>query len=124
MKTPKMTYPQNAANRYQNREGRSKGKGLYLEVRPNGSKYWGYKYRFVGEEKLQALGVYPETSLAEARGSTSKRANCRRLALILPRIKKRTQTKEMMRVYNKVPATRSWLIKVMFAQHNDVLYFT
>ena len=46
----------------------SDGKGLYLEVRPNGSKYWRYKYRFVGKEKLLALGVYPETSLAEARG--------------------------------------------------------
>jgi|TARA_R110001606_G_scaffold112358_1_gene239205 integrase len=40
---------------------------MYLEVRPNGSKYWRYKYRFVGKEKLLALGVYPETSLAEAR---------------------------------------------------------
>ncbi len=46
----------------------SDGKGLYLEIRPNGSKYWRYKYRFVGKEKLLALGVYPETSLAEARG--------------------------------------------------------
>ena len=40
---------------------------MYLEVRPNGSKYWRYKYRFIGKEKLLALGVYPETSLAEAR---------------------------------------------------------
>lgn len=40
---------------------------MYLEVRPNGSKYWRFKYRFVGKEKLLALGVYPETSLAEAR---------------------------------------------------------
>lgn len=39
----------------------SDGKGLYLEVRLNGSKYWRYKYRFVGKEKLLALGVYPET---------------------------------------------------------------
>tara|TARA_R100000005_G_scaffold96726_1_gene86833 strand:- start:18554 stop:19708 length:1155 start_codon:yes stop_codon:yes gene_type:complete len=40
---------------------------MYLEIRPNGSKYWRFKYRFVGKEKLLALGVYPETSLAEAR---------------------------------------------------------
>ena len=42
-------------------------KGLYLDVRPNGSKYFRLKYRFGGKEKLLALGVYPETSLAQAR---------------------------------------------------------
>ncbi|KAB2913282.1 MAG: tyrosine-type recombinase/integrase [Bacteroidetes bacterium] len=42
------------------------GRGLYLEVMPNGSKYWRMKYRFAGKEKRLALGVYPETSLKEA----------------------------------------------------------
>jgi len=42
-------------------------KGLYLEVRPNGSKYWRMKYRFHGKEKLAAFGVYPDVSLAAAR---------------------------------------------------------
>lgn len=42
------------------------GRGLYLHVMPNGSKYWRMKYRFAGKEKLLALGVYPETSLKEA----------------------------------------------------------
>jgi len=27
------------------------GKGLYLEVMPNGSRYWRMKYRFDGKEK-------------------------------------------------------------------------
>lgn len=36
-------------------------------VQPNGSKYWRLKYRFLSKEKVLALGVYPETSLAEAR---------------------------------------------------------
>jgi len=44
-------------------------KGLYLEVRPNGSKYWRHKYRFAGKEKLISYGVYPEVSLAEARAN-------------------------------------------------------
>ena len=43
------------------------GRGLYLEVRPNGSKYWRYKFRFEGKEKLLALGVYPAVKLIEAR---------------------------------------------------------
>lgn len=32
--------------------------GLYLQVQPNGSKYWRWKYRFAGKEKVLALGVY------------------------------------------------------------------
>ncbi|WP_394540633.1 Arm DNA-binding domain-containing protein [Lysobacter enzymogenes] len=43
------------------------GGGLYLEVMPNGSRYWRLKYRFGGKEKRLALGVFPEVSLAVAR---------------------------------------------------------
>ena len=42
------------------------GGGLYVHVKPTG-KYWRYKYRFANKEKLLALGIYPETSLAEVR---------------------------------------------------------
>lgn len=42
-------------------------KGMYLEIQPNGSKYWRLKYRIGGKEKLLALGVYPGTTLANAR---------------------------------------------------------
>ena len=45
------------------------GGGLFLEIRPNGSKYWRLAYRFQGKQKLLALGVYPEVTLAEARES-------------------------------------------------------
>lgn len=45
----------------------SDGGGMYLEVMPNGSKYWRLKYRFEGKEKKLALGVYPDVSLALAR---------------------------------------------------------
>ena len=43
------------------------GKGLYLLVHPNGSKYWRMKYQFSGKEKTLAFGVWPEVSLTEAR---------------------------------------------------------
>ncbi|NIF54628.1 integrase arm-type DNA-binding domain-containing protein [Burkholderia sp. Ax-1724] len=43
------------------------GEGMYLEVAPNGSKYWRLKYRFAGKEKRLALGIYPYVSLADAR---------------------------------------------------------
>ena len=48
----------------------SAGRGLYLEVMPNGSKYWRMKYRIKADGKLKekriAFGVYPEISLKEA----------------------------------------------------------
>ena len=43
------------------------GDGLYIEVRPNGGKWWRFKYRFEGKEKLLSLGTYPEVPLALAR---------------------------------------------------------
>ncbi len=51
-------------------------KGLFLLVHPNGSRYWRLKYRYAGREKLLALGVYPDVSLATAR---SKREEARKL---------------------------------------------
>src|SRR5262245_181230 len=40
--------------------------GLYLEVMPNGSKYWRLKYRFAGKEKRLAPGVFPKVSVKKA----------------------------------------------------------
>ena len=42
-------------------------KGLYVLINTNGSKYFRLKYRFTGKEKVLALGVYPETTLKQAR---------------------------------------------------------
>jgi len=43
------------------------GDGLYIELRPNGGKWWRFKYRFDGKEKLISFGTYPEVPLALAR---------------------------------------------------------
>ncbi|MFV8819688.1 tyrosine-type recombinase/integrase [Haliea sp. E17] len=48
------------------------GRGLYLLIQPNGAKYWRYKYRYAGKEKVLALGVYPEVSLKAARQAHQK----------------------------------------------------
>ena len=42
-------------------------KGLHLLINPNGSRYWRFSYRFDGKQKTLALGVYPDTSLKQAR---------------------------------------------------------
>ncbi|MDN7458177.1 tyrosine-type recombinase/integrase [Burkholderia cenocepacia] len=41
--------------------------GLFLLVTPAGQRYWRFKYRIAGKEKLLALGVYPDVSLQAAR---------------------------------------------------------
>lgn len=48
------------------------GFGLFLLVNPKGSKYWRFKYNYLGKEKRMAFGVYPEVSLAEAREKRDK----------------------------------------------------
>jgi integrase len=41
--------------------------GLYLLVRPNGSRLWRMKYRVAGREQKLSFGAYPEVSLRDAR---------------------------------------------------------
>jgi len=42
-------------------------RGLYLQVNPNGGRYWRFNYRFNGKQKTLALGTYPDVPLARAR---------------------------------------------------------
>ena len=42
-------------------------RGLYLEVTTTGGRWWRFKYRFAGKEKLLSMGTYPDTPLKAAR---------------------------------------------------------
>ncbi|HGX94086.1 MAG TPA: DUF4102 domain-containing protein [Candidatus Tenderia sp.] len=42
-------------------------RGLFLILTPKGGKWWRFKYRFDGKEKLLSLGTYPDVSLKQAR---------------------------------------------------------
>ncbi len=70
------------------------GGGLYLEVSPNGGKWWRLKYRFTGKEKRLSLGVYPDVSLKEAR---RRRDEARQL---LPETSTRALTERLRRNRN------------------------
>lgn len=50
----------------------SDSRGLYVEVRPTGGKFWRYRYKLDGKENVFALGEYPELSLADARAERDK----------------------------------------------------
>ena len=50
--------------------------GLFLLVNPNGSRWWRFRYRIDGKEKLISFGVYPEVTLKEAR---ERRDNSRKM---------------------------------------------
>ena len=54
----------------------SDGLGMYLLLKPDGSRYWRMDYRFDGKRKTLALGVYPEVSLSNPR---QRREDARRL---------------------------------------------
>lgn len=41
--------------------------GLYITVKPSGSRLWNLKYRYEGREKRLSFGAYPAISLAQAR---------------------------------------------------------
>jgi hypothetical protein len=53
------------------------GRGLSLLIQPNGAKWWRYRYRFHGIEKMLSMGAYPDVTLVDAR----KRLNAARRLL-------------------------------------------
>ncbi|MCT2398655.1 tyrosine-type recombinase/integrase [Novosphingobium mangrovi (ex Huang et al. 2023)] len=45
----------------------SDGGGLYLLIKPSGSKLWRMNYRYLGKHRPLSFGAWPEVSLADAR---------------------------------------------------------
>ena len=43
------------------------GGGLYLEVHPNGGKFWRFRYRYDGKQNSVSCGVFPAVQIEEAR---------------------------------------------------------
>jgi len=51
------------------------GEGLYLLIKPNGAKWWRFDYSFAGKRKTLSLGVYPKTTLTDARRKATDAQN-------------------------------------------------
>jgi integrase len=88
------------------------GEGLFLVIMPSGSKYWRLRYYFAGKEKLLALGVYPDVTLADAR---DRRAAARK-ALAVGKdpgeVKKQTKRLAILKSANSFETVaREWFDK-------------
>ena len=90
----------------------SDGGGMFLLVQPNGAKYWKLSYRYGGKQKTLALGVFPDTSLSDAR---NKREEARRLIAggIDPSAAKQDKKAAMVALINSSfeVVAREWLGK-------------
>ncbi|MDO8954673.1 MAG: integrase arm-type DNA-binding domain-containing protein [Gammaproteobacteria bacterium] len=80
----------------------SDGNGMYLLVQPNGSRYWRMKYRIAGKEKLLALGIYPETTLAIARNK------CLEARKLLTQDKDPSQAKKDTKRLNRIKSANNF----------------
>jgi integrase len=84
--------------------------GLFLQVTPSGGKWWRFKYRFDGKEKLLSFGTYPEVTLASAR---ERRDNARKLLANEPPIdpSEKRQKEKAEKVANKSNTFELWAKK-------------
>lgn len=57
------------------------GKGLFIEIRPNGSKLWRYRYEINGKENLFAMGEYCQPPFGEDEAEAIERRAGRRFTL-------------------------------------------
>jgi len=88
----------------------SDGGGLYLLVKPNGTKAWRYKYRFNGRELTLAIGLFPEISLKQAGKDIRPLVKCLPTALIPTKTNAIASSQRWMRL--ATPLAQSPLIGV------------
>lgn len=86
------------------------GRGLYLQVEPNGSKLWRWNYKFSGKQLTLAYGPYPKISLAEARIEHQKAQSLLQKGLDPAQEKKRLKLKRKQSIENTFEAIAiAWL---------------
>ena len=81
--------------------------GLYVQIHPNGSKYWRWKYYYLGKESVFSFGIFPEVSLAEVREKHQEMRKLLRSGINpsdIRREKKRLQDAEAVNTFAKLAA--------------------
>ena len=84
--------------------------GLFLQVTPSGGKWWRFKYRFEGKEKLLSFGTYPDVPLVDAR---ERRDQARKLLASEPPIDPSEKRKDAKaeKLANKTNTFELWAKK-------------
>lgn len=95
----------------------SDGKGLYLVIKDNGTKFFRFDYSLFGKRKSMSFGVYPEITLQEAREKREEARNSIKNG-IDPALKKNI-TKEHKNTFKNI--SKEWLIK-MKKEWSEVTY--
>jgi hypothetical protein len=82
-------------------------RGLCLLVHPTGGRRWRLKYRVAGREKLLAIGVYPDVSLAKAR---ERREEARQLLVnqVDPNARKKAERLAQSSTFLSWPRASGW----------------
>ena len=80
------------------------GKGLWLIINPNGTKFWRYDFKYGNKNLSMSFGIYPEIGLKEAR---DKREEARELLtnninpISVKRIKKASESLTLQNVIDE-----------------------
>ena len=86
------------------------GKGLTLLIKPNGGKYWRFRYRHSGKEKEISFGVYPEVSLKEARDKCDEARKLLREGIDPSQDRQEAKRQEIIETTNSFEiVAREWL---------------
>ena len=92
-------------------------KGLYLIVTPDGGRWWRFKYRLAGREKLLSLGTWPDVPLRRAR---EKRDEARRLVADGVDPSAERQAKRAAQVETFEALAREWRAKQRYSPKTAV----
>ena len=98
--------------------------GLFLLVAPSGGRWWRFKYRFGGKEKLMSLGTYPEISLLEARGKRDKARKQVANGIDPMQIRKDKKAAKIKKESTFEVVAREWHVKFMptwSKKHSDTI---
>ena len=88
------------------------GHGLHLEVKPNGSTLWRYRYKIDGKENLFAVGEYPAVSLQDARKARDDARELVKQGIHPSHARRSTLANQLAKNANTFEAvTREWLEK-------------
>lgn len=88
------------------------GGGLYLEIAPTGGKLWRLKYRYLGKEKLLALGKWDVVTLRDARELRDEWKKILAKGLDPSAVRKKSKLEAQHRAANSFEAAaREWYSK-------------